>query len=497
MMQAAKLQAHSITKRYGAVHALGDVDFQIAEGEVVALLGENGAGKSTFVKVLSGLVHPDAGSISIDGMPADISSSAKSQAARIAVVQQEYSTIGTLSVAENLMLGRSKTPFFWGRKWLRSEAERVLKEVGLQGIDPSTKVSELSVAEMQLLEIAKVLAADARIIIFDEPTAALSEAEAQRVLETVRRLAAKKISIIYVTHRLPEVFQIADSVVVFRNGRSLGSVPVQEIDVKGIIAMMLGRDMDSMFPDRSGNLGQERLRLEDVEIEGLRSPVSLVARSGEILGLTGQLGSGADAVVKALASERGVLGGRITIDGTEFVAKNRMEGLRSGIAYCTADRKRNGIFPGLSIYKNMSSSWLDRVTKYGFISSKQEKAAAQEYAASFAIDRARLSSNVGQLSGGNQQKVVLSKWLGNEPTVYLVEEPTRGVDVGARSDIYTKLRALCAEGMTVVVASSDTAEIMGLCDSIATFYHGEMIQCRPASDWHEDELVAVVMNRSE
>jgi len=494
---APRLRATGLCKRYGAVQALLDVDFELAPGEIVALLGENGAGKSTLVKVLSGLIIPDTGEIEIDGERVDLSSSAKSQAAGIAVVQQEYSTVGALSIAENLVLGRANAPFIWAGRALRDEAVRLLNEVGLGHLDPKTKVENLSVAEMQLLEIARVLSRDAKIVIFDEPTAALSDAESVRVLEVVRNLAAKGISVVYVTHRLPEVFEIADRVAIFRNGLSLPPLPIAGATVEKVIELMLGRELGSMFPERAESFGEERLRIEEAVVAGLVAPVSITARRGEILGLTGQLGSGADLVVKAIANEAEVLAGRIVVDGNPLTTRTRAEGLKRGITYCSPDRKRNGIFAGVSILKNLSSSWLRSTATAGVISSRVERDRANGYATSFAIDSKRLGANVGQLSGGNQQKVALAKWLGNDPTIFLVEEPTRGVDVGARSDIYAKLRGLCDLGMTIVVSSSDTAEVLGLCDTIATFYHGELVAVRPAAEWTEDGLVAAVMNRSD
>jgi ribose transport system ATP-binding protein len=491
-----RLRAVGLSKRYGAVQALSEVNFELQAGEIVALLGENGAGKSTFVKILSGLVVTDTGTIEVDGMATELSSSARSQAAGIAVVQQEYSTVPALSIAENLVLGRAGAPFIWARRWLHGEARRLLGEVGLGHLDPRTKVEELSVAEMQLLEIARVLARDAQVVIFDEPTASLSDAEARRVLEVVRGLSAKGIGVIYVTHRLPEVFAIAHRVAVIRNGRSLPSVLVKDTDVDAVVRMMLGRDLGSMFPDRDTVVESERLRLDDVLVAGMSAPVSLSARSGEILGLTGQLGSGADLLVKALASEAPVLAGTILVDGAPLAARTRAAGLAQGITYCSPDRKRSGIFGGLSILQNLSSPWLSKVASAGVLRGHQESARAREYASSFAIDVKRLESSVGNLSGGNQQKVVLAKWLGNDPKIFLVEEPTRGVDVGARSEIYTKLRELCQQGMTVVVSSSDTAEVLGLCDTIATFYHGELVAMRPAEQWTEDALATAVMNRS-
>jgi ribose transport system ATP-binding protein/rhamnose transport system ATP-binding protein len=260
--QPYRLLAENVSKTYGAVKALSDVRFELKPGEVMALLGENGAGKSTIVKVISGLVKPDAGAeISIDGSPADISTSALSQSAGIAVVQQEYSTVGTMSVAENLVLGQMNAPLWWGRKKLRQHATELLQRVGLDALDPDTLIEDLSVAEMQLIEIARVLARDAKIVIFDEPTAALSDAEIARVLDVVKSLAAEGRSIIYVTHRLGEVFEIADRVTVFRNGRSEEPREIAGLDVDQVIALMIGRQLGHMYPDRSAGIGEPILQV--------------------------------------------------------------------------------------------------------------------------------------------------------------------------------------------------------------------------------------------
>lgn len=492
-----RLDVRGVAKRYGAVHALRDVDLQLRAGEVMALLGENGAGKSTIVKVLSGLVHPDQGAIHIDGELVMLSSSDASQQAGIAVVQQEYSTIGSLSVAENLLLGQRDSRVVWSGKYLRKNAEDLLARVGLSHVHPATLVEHLSVAEMQLLEIARVLARDAKIVIFDEPTAALSDAEIVRVLEVVRNLASEGRSIIYVTHRLNEVFEIADRVTVFRNGRSQTAVSAKELDVATIIEMMLGRELGDMYPSRSGGFGEALLDVRGLRTTGARDGVSFTSHRGEIIGFTGQLGSGASDVLQALAGMVPALAGEATLDGESFAFGSRRSGIRAGVAYCSADRKRNGIFAGISIQQNLSSPWLPKVARGGIVSPRAERAAATRISEEFAIDAARLASNVGSLSGGNQQKVALGKWLGINPRLILVDEPTRGVDVGARSEIYRQLRELCDAGLSVVVASSDTNEILGLCDTVGTFYRGRLTALKPATEWTEHELVRQVMHTTE
>ncbi len=490
-----RLEAVGISKSYGAVKALDDVRFEVREGEVMALLGENGAGKSTIVKVISGLVSPDSGRIHLDGEATDLTSSARAQQAGIAVVQQEYSSVPTMSIAENLALGKVDSGAIWTRRRLAADARRLLELVGLGSLDPSTLVSELSVAEMQLLEIARVVARDARVVVFDEPTAALSDAEIVRVLDVVRNLAGRGISVVYVTHRLPEVFEVADRVTIFRNGRSLAPVATSDVNVDDVITMMLGRELSAMYPAKAGQLDEARLQVRDLRVAGIRDELTLTVRRGEILGLTGQLGSGTDALMESLAGIRPTTGGEVLIDGAPVTLRSRMAGIRAGIAYCSDDRKRDGIFSEMSIQENLSSCWLPSVTRLGFVSGRAERGRASDIASQFAIDASRLRARVGTLSGGNQQKIALGKWVGSSPKVLLVQEPTRGVDVGARSEIYRKLRELCSQGMSVIISSSDTAEVFGLADTIATFYHGHLTALRSVEEWTEEQVVRAVMHR--
>jgi ABC-type sugar transport system ATPase subunit len=296
-----RLEATGIYKSYGAVSALIDVNIALQPGEVMALLGENGAGKSTIVKIISGLVSYDEGTIRIDGEEIPLTSVNASQAAGIAVVQQEFSTVGTLTVAENLVLGQRGAPWWWGPRKLNSSAKAILARVGLEDLNPSTLIEKLSVAEMQLVEIARVLAKDAKIVIFDEPTAALSDAEIERVLKVVKRLAAEGRSIIYVTHRLGEVFEIADQVVIFRNGRSQPPQKVSDLTVDKVVTMMIGRELGDLYPHRAETLGEVVLETRGLKVAGLRGEVDLQLRRGEILGLTGQLGSGTTELMMAIA----------------------------------------------------------------------------------------------------------------------------------------------------------------------------------------------------
>jgi ABC-type sugar transport system ATPase subunit len=495
--QIPRLEVRGVSKRYGSVQALDRVDFELRPGEIMALLGENGAGKSTLVKVLAGLVDPDEGTVLVDGAPATLYPSARSQAAGVAVVHQEYSSVPTMTVAENLVLGQSGVPPVWLPRSLNRRARRLLEQVGLGELDPRTPVERLTVAEMQLLEIARLLVRDARILIFDEPTAALTDREIERVLEVIRRLAAEGRSVIYVTHRLAEVFRITDRVTVFRNGRSLAPERTADLDVDTVISRMLGRELGTMFPPRDTLAETPLLEVDGLLAPGLTAPVSFVARRGEIVGLTGQLGSGASEAVQALAGQIPRTAGRIVVDGDEITSQRHGVIVRHGVGYCSADRKRDGVFANRSIRENISSPWLRTVSgRAGWVSQADERSRAEEIAGRFAIDTKRMASPVATLSGGNQQKVAVGKWLGTEPKVLLLEEPTRGVDVGARAEIYAALRRLCAGGLAIVVVSSDTAEVLGLCDTIATFYRGELTSIAPHDQRSEEDLAREVMHRS-
>jgi len=489
-----RLSVRGLSKRYGSIQALDAVDFELRAGEVMALLGENGAGKSTLVKVLAGLVAPDAGAVAIDGRDVDLFPSARSQAAGVAVVHQEYSLVPAMSIAENLVLGQGDAPDLWLPWRLAARARRLLEAVGLAHLDPRTRVERLSVAEMQLVEIARLLGRDARILIFDEPTAALADREIERILRVIRRLADEGRGVIYVTHRLAEVFRLADRVTVFRNGRSLPALPTAELDVAGVITMMLGRELGTMFPGHGQPAGAPVLEVEALEAPGLTAPVSLQVRAGEILGLTGQLGSGAADVVRCLAGLAPPAAGRVLLARRPVRLDSRAAALAEGLAYCSADRKRDGIFFGRPIRENLTAPWIGRVARAGLIAPAAERVAATPVAARFAVDVRRLGTPVGAMSGGNQQKVAVGKWLGAAPRVMLLDEPTRGVDVGARAEIYRRLRELCDDGMAIVVASSDTAEVFGLSDTIGTFYRGRLTELRPRADWTEDAVVREVMH---
>jgi ABC-type sugar transport system ATPase subunit len=490
------VQVTGLKKSYGAVQALKGADFEVRAGEVMALLGENGSGKSTLVKVLSGLVARDEGTVRINGSELDLVTPAESRVAGVATVTQEFSLVPQLTAAENVFLG-SGLGGSWNQARLQRRAAPFLDSVGLGAAERRKPVGALSVGERQLIEVARVLARDARVLIFDEPTAALSDVEIARILDLVGRLAAEGRSIVYVTHRLGEVFAIANRATVMRDGRSQEPIEVADTDVRGLIARMLGRELTTIYPDRAKGIGPPLLSAAEVSAPGLEEPIDLTVGRGEIVGLAGQLGSGAGSLLEGIAGLAGSAGGRLEVDGREVPHRNLGQAIKAGIAYCSPDRKRDGIFEFRSVTDNLTAPSLRKVTPAGWFSPGRSRKLAGELAGRFQIQAKRLGADAGALSGGNQQKVAVGKWIGIEPRVLLVEEPTRGVDVGARAEIYGHLRALADEGMGIVFASSDLAEVSGLADTVLTFYRGRLVRTAAAVDLPQGELMADVTHGPE
>lgn len=488
------LEMRGMRKSYGRLVALGGVDLRLDRGQVLALLGENGAGKSTLMKILSGNVVADEGEISIDGeLRPPHATPAQARDAGIAIVQQELSIVPTLSIAENVFLGGQAPSFLWWPRRLAAAAAPFLEVLGLGDVNPMAPAGVLSVAEQQLLEIARVLARDAKIIIFDEPTATLSDAEIQRVKRVVRRLADDGLGILYVTHRLGEVFEIADKVKVLRDGLGQLEEDVANATMDGLVAAMLGRQLDRLYPERKNtNFGPIVIEADNLLTYGLRTPVSLSIREGEILGFAGQIGSGAPQVLRALAGLQPVSEGQILLDGNAVHHRSLADALQDGVAFCSDDRKRDGTFADRSVTQNLTAPSLRRISRRNWLLRREESDLAKNLATDFQVNVARMLSPVGKLSGGNQQKVALGKWLGVEPRVLLIEEPTRGVDVGARSEIYSLLRRLADEGLAIAFASSDLSEVLGLADTVGTFYRGQLVRLSSVESTDDNQALREV-----
>jgi ribose transport system ATP-binding protein len=480
---APYLRTEGLSKTFGTIRALRDVNFEVGTGEVMGLVGENGAGKSTLVKILSGIYRPDVGRILVGDTVADLSTSTKSERAGIAVMQQERSLVPTMSVAENIFLGHHQSRQIWRPRELAKLASPYLEIVGLGTVDPLAETETLAAAERQLVELARMIARNARLFILDEPTAALADAEIQRVKDAVVRLAETGRSVIYVTHRLGEIFELCDRVTVFKDGECLTAVPVSELNSERLIESMLGRPLAEMYPPRAADLGEIALTVEALTARGLRIPVSFATRAGEIVALAGQIGSGASAVVRVLAGEEPGAVERLHLGAHDVALPSDPRAATvAGIAYCSSERKLDGLFAVRSLRENITAPALPAVSPAGVMSRSRELTLARDVCKAFTIDPRRLRHRVSNLSGGNQQKVALGKWLSIKPRLLLVEEPTMGVDVGARAEIYRNLRALAHTGLAIVFASSDIQEAIGLSDTIITFHKGAPIRTRPASE---------------
>jgi ribose transport system ATP-binding protein len=481
-VETPALVMRGVNKRFGHIQALKDVDFEVRAGEVMALVGENGAGKSTLVKILAGLCRPDSGAVLLHGEPIELGGVLKSEHARIAVVQQELSLVPSLTVAENVFLGSSRGGIWRGPRQMAADAAPHLERVGLGDLDPLATIEHLSVAERQLIEVARLVAREARTLIFDEPTAALSERETDGVKRVVRKLRDEGGSIIYVTHRLDEVFDLADRVTVFRDGHSQPPVAVRDLDVDELIRRMLGTRLETMYPPHGTVRGEVVMSLENLKGPGLDQPVNLQVHRGEIIGLAGQVGSGVSALLRVVSGTITSFGGRVLMGDKAVPPYNLSAAIRMGIGYASSDRKKDGLFLGRKVAENLCAPSLHLVSRGGWLLKSRERAMSRRVAGLFQIDPGRLGSIAGTLSGGNQQKVAVGKWLGPEPSVLLVDEPTRGVDVGARAEIYDHLRELAEKGMAIVFASSDVQEILGLADTIVTFFRGNMISIQPREE---------------
>lgn len=467
----------NITRNYGSFEALKGVDFEVKRSEVMGLVGENGAGKSTMVKIISGFDNGFKGSIQIEGKAVNLGSPEKANHAGIAIAQQELSLIPEMSVAENIFLGGIHGPKVASHSKLCRLAQPYLDEVGLD-IDPSVKVNRLSVGERYLVEVARLIAHNPQLLILDEPTAALGESDSRRILTMVVRLREKGKSIIYVSHRLDEIFEITDRITVLRDGQLEAVKPTKDLNVSDLTVLMLGRQISAMYPPRNSKEHTVQYEVKDLWPDRVLKPVSFVIKKGEILGLAGQLGGGSGEVLAALGGAHPVRGGSIwnVEKNKEFLPKSPSKAIADKIAYVSPDRKKDGLFLGRSILENLTSPQLQKFSWWGWMKRKLEIILASNIAQSFTIDVKRLHQEASVLSGGNQQKLALGKWLSIDPKLILVDEPTRGVDVGAKAEIYKKLRSLAEQGATIVVASTDLQEISNLPDRVITFYKGLMIK---------------------
>ena len=466
------LEVEELTRRFPGVLALNQVDFDVRAGEVHALVGENGAGKSTMINILAGVLQPSGGKMLLDGTPVVFHNPADAQRAGISVIFQEFNLIPHLSVAENIFINREPTRngmIDWTN--MNKRAAEALKRLEID-IDPRVPVSSLAVAQQQLVEIARALAFDARVIVMDEPTAALSEREVDGLLEIVRSLAKDGVGVIYVSHKLEEVFRVADRVTILRDGTHILTDITSNLNEEKVIFAMVGRALvHGKCPDRT--LGQVVLTVKNLDVENSVRNVSFELRAGEVLGLAGLMGSGANEVVEALFGLRKAHADEIVLHGKALVIENPRNAIRSHLGYVPNDRKKAGLLPDLSVKQNISIGILERLRKVFWIDGNGEQASAETYRGKLNVRCSSLNQRISNLSGGNQQKVMLARALAEDCNVMLLAEPTRGVDVGAKAEIYTLIDALVDSGMAILLQSSELPEIIRLANRVVVFSSGQ------------------------
>jgi L-arabinose transport system ATP-binding protein len=492
--QTAYLEFAGISKEFPGVKALDDVSFAVGEGEVRALIGENGAGKSTLLKILSGVYRPTTGEVRVGGEVLPEAGTAGALAAGIAVIYQELQLVPELTVAENLFLGH--LPSRGGvvkRRELHARAMEHLAVLG-EDIQPGQRVSRLSIGQRQMVEIAKALTRGAKILAFDEPTSSLSDREVRKLFEIIRQLKSQGCVILYVSHRMEEIFGICDSVTVFRDGRHVETFPdVKRATHDVLVQRMVGRDIVDIYNYRPHEVGEPVLEVQDLIGPGLREPVSFALGSGEVLGFFGLVGAGRSELMKLLFGAVRPTGGVVRVDGEPCRIKSPPDAIAHGIAFCPEDRKDEGIVPVLSVCENLNLSVRLGPDHSFFVSDSWERRNAQEQVEKLAIKTPSLAQLIRNLSGGNQQKVILARWLCQTMRVMLLDEPTRGIDVGAKSEIYSIIYDLAERGYGVVVVSSDLPEVIGVCDRIAVMSEGRLVGFVDRADATEEALLKLAL----
>jgi ribose transport system ATP-binding protein len=493
---APLLRLRGIRKAYPGVVALDGVDFDLRAGEVHVLLGENGAGKSTFVRILSGATMRDAGDIEIDGRPAEIDGPRHAQDLGISAIYQEFNLVPQLSAAENIFLGRE--PSRGGvldRPRLVAEAAALLEGLGVR-LDPRTPVALLGVAQQQMVEVAKALSTRARVLIMDEPTSALTESEIRELFAAMRGLTARGVGIIYISHRMEEIAQVAHRITVFRDGRRVGTVGVGDATVPGLIRMMAGRELTEHFPRRRGAPGAELLRVENLRRGRRLRDVSLTLRAGEVVGIAGLLGAGRTELARAVVGADRPESGRVFIQGREVHARGPADTVDRGVGFLPEDRKTQGLVLGLAVQSNLALPSARRLSRHGVLDARALAALARKWVDDLRIKTPTLAQPVGLLSGGNQQKAVLGKWLATGAQILILDEPTRGIDVGARMEIYELMNRLTDAGAGILMISSDLPEVLGMSDRVLVMREGTVHAEFAAADATQERVLGAALGQA-
>ncbi len=485
------LRMEHISKAFPGVQALDDVTLEVSAGEIHALVGENGAGKTTLMKILTGALLPDQGTIYLRGQPVRIETPAHAQALGISIIHQELALISALNVGQNIFLGREPQGALPGTvDWSRlyQDATRQLGQLGLQ-LDPTTPLTALSIAEQQMVEIAKALSLQADLLVMDEPTSALSERETETLFDVMRSLRAQGVSIIFITHRLEEVFEVADRVTVLRDGRWVATKRIQEVTQEDVVQMMVGRQLTEMYPKADTAAGDVILQVKGLSRAGALHDIHFELRRGEILGVAGLVGAGRTELARALFGIDPIDKGEIWIEGQPVVINSPQKAIKLGMGLVPEDRKAQGLFLDMALRFNITVSQLDQLSRLGVLDFNRMNQVAQTYVERLDIRTAGLMQRVRNLSGGNQQKVVIARWLTLHPKILILDEPTRGIDVGAKAEIHALMGQLARDGVGILMISSELPEILGVSDRILVMHEGRITADIPREEATQDVIM--------
>lgn len=471
----AVLALSGALKTFGPVIALADGTIELRSGEIHALCGENGAGKSTLVKILAGLYTPDEGAFSVAGSPVHFRSVADSKAAGISVIYQEPTLFPDLSVAENIFIGRQprRRIGLIDHQRMRADAAALFARLGVE-LDPARTAEGLSIADQQIIEIAKAISLDARVLVMDEPTAALSGVEVERLFTVARSLRDAGAAILFISHRFDEVFSLSDRITVMRDGRYIATHSTAETSIEAIVRDMVGREVDSLYPKTETEPGEPVLTVAGLQRRGVFTGIDFEVRSGEIVALAGLVGAGRTEVARAIFGIDKYDAGSVAVRGRKLKPGQPKAAIAAGIGFVPEDRRKQGLVMGLSVGRNTTLTLRDRFRTAGLINGRAERAAAREWTSKLQVKAASLDQPVSTLSGGNQQKVVLAKWLATEPVLLIIDEPTRGIDVGTKSEVHRLISELAGEGLAILMISSELPEVLGMADRVLVMHEGRI-----------------------
>jgi rhamnose transport system ATP-binding protein len=496
--ESPTLELRDVSKAFGAVIALRSGSLTLYPNSIHALVGENGAGKSTLVKIIAGLYHRDLGTFELEGQPVDFKSTAESKAAGIAVIYQEPTLFPDLSVTENIFMGRQPVGRFGrvDRRAMRNEVRELMARLGVR-IDPDRPAEGLSIADQQIIEIAKAISLDAKVLIMDEPTAALSGVEVERLFAVARSLRDEGRALLFISHRFDEVFDLCDTITVMRDGAYISTDAAADTSVPEIVRRMVGRDVNELFPKQEAKIGEPLLVVENLDMPGVFHDINFTVRSGEILGLAGLVGAGRSEVARAIFGVDPYQTGKVTLGGKTVPQNSPSAAMNMGLALVPEDRRKQGLVIDSTVGRNITTAIRRLLAKFGLITTGMENESAQVWASRLEVKTRALDAVAGTLSGGNQQKVVLGKWLATKPTVLIIDEPTRGIDVGTKAEVHRMMSELAGQGLGILMISSELPEVLGMADRVLVMREGRITAELDRKDANSESVMFAATHAAE